>query len=120
MRNRRLHYDQQSYIVKLPGSGRIWRSVGLVVLVMLAGIILFAGEKSLFKLISLYQEKDHLIARTETIRQENEKIKEQIKQLQSDPEAVEKIARDELGMVRPDEIVYRFVPSRLATSSKQQ
>jgi cell division protein FtsB len=41
------------------------------------------------------------------LRQVSE-LGQQVERLRSDPEALERIARDELGMLRSDEIVFQF------------
>lgn len=43
-----------------------------------------------------------------TLARENEALRNQIRAFHSDPEYIEKVARDELGMVGPDEIIYQF------------
>jgi cell division protein FtsB len=43
-----------------------------------------------------------------TIQRENEALRLQIHAFHSDPGYVEKIARDELGLVGPNEVVYQF------------
>ena len=48
------------------------------------------------------QEKNRKIAR------ENEMVREKIQAFHSDPEYIEKVARDELGMIGKDEIIYQF------------
>ena len=42
------------------------------------------------------------------MRREVEELEEQVTRLRSDPEALERIARDELGMLRSDEVVFQF------------
>jgi cell division protein FtsB len=42
------------------------------------------------------------------LERENESLRLQIRAFHSDPEYVEKVARDELGMVGPDETIYQF------------
>jgi cell division protein FtsB len=37
--------------------------------------------------------------------------------LKNDPEYLEKVIRDELGLVRPGEIVYKFVPEKSTPAS---
>jgi cell division protein FtsB len=102
------------YVFRVPGTGRIWWSVltGLGIVIIL--VLLMAGEKSLFKVIALYREQEHLIAQIEEMKGQNEKLGQQIEDLKTDPKAVERIAREELGMVRKDETVYRFVSPELA------
>jgi len=42
---------------------------------------------------------------------ENESLRRQIQAFHSDPEYIEKVARDELGMVGPDETIFQFPES---------
>ena len=65
-------------------------------------------------MISLYQEKKSLYLKIEETKACNHKLKQQIEDLKSDSQAIERIAREELGMVLPEEIVYRFVPPAMA------
>ncbi len=39
---------------------------------------------------------------------ENRELAEQVKALRSDPQLIEKIARDELGLARPGEVIIRI------------
>jgi cell division protein FtsB len=62
-----------------------------------------------------YERVDRLrreLARIEeanrALDRENESLRLQIQAFHSDPEYVEKVARDELGMVGPDEVIYQF------------
>ena len=43
--------------------------------------------------------------------QENKRLEEEIKALEGDPVYIEKIAREELGMVKKGEIVYEIISS---------
>ena len=42
------------------------------------------------------------------LQRENEALRERIYRIRNDDRYLEKIAREELGLVRPGEIVYRF------------
>ncbi|MBZ5528751.1 MAG: septum formation initiator family protein [Acidobacteriia bacterium] len=55
-------------------------------------------------------EKEISLARKEIDRlnTENRDLAEQVKSLRSDPQLIEKIARDELGLVRPGEVIIRI------------
>ena len=46
------------------------------------------------------------------MRRENEALKREIRSFHSDPSYIERVARDELGMVGPDEVIYQFPDSR--------
>ncbi len=110
---------QRHHVVKVPGSSRVWWWILAGGSLLLLLLILLAGDKSIFKVLALYREQDHMTVRLAEVKQENEKLKTQISRLKSDPKAVERIAREELGMVRPDEVVYRFVPPKEAERQKQ-
>jgi cell division protein FtsB len=43
-----------------------------------------------------------------SLKRENEILRGQIRAFHADPDYIEKVARDELGMVGPSEIVYQF------------
>jgi cell division protein FtsB len=47
-------------------------------------------------------------ARGERLRAENDELRREIAGLRDDPAAIEDAAREDLGMVRPDEIVLRI------------
>ncbi|MBN1594895.1 septum formation initiator family protein [candidate division FCPU426 bacterium] len=109
MNQARLSHTHSRYVFKVPGSGRLWWGIILGVSALVVLLLLMAGEKSLFKVIVCYRELEHLETSCEDVKMENEKLRQQIEDLQHDPKAMERIAREELGMVRSDEIVYRFV-----------
>ena len=59
----------------------------------------------------------HLRSELEQLRDSNEELvgeiaglKTEIEALKTDPGYIERIARDELGMVRPEELVFQFPP----------
>ena len=56
----------------------------------------------------LERELEFLERANREIRRENDALRQRIRAFHSDPGYVEKIARDELGMVGPDEIIYQF------------
>ncbi|MEW6517261.1 MAG: septum formation initiator family protein [candidate division FCPU426 bacterium] len=98
------------YTLKVPGTGRLWRWVafGLGPLLLLA--LLFWGDKSVLHIWALLREDRNAQRQIETLETKNQRLRGQIGVLRQDPKAVERIAREELGFVKPDEIVYRFVP----------
>lgn len=84
--------------------------VGLVVLFIL-GFAVF-GERGLFRLLSLQQQKQALALESERLQAENDRLREQVERLQNDHLYVERFAREELGMVKPGEFVLQFEESR--------
>ena len=80
----------------------------LLLLVGLATLLLsFGGDQGLLQVIHLKRQKAALNARIQVLDQENEKLRSEVWRLQNDPLAVEQIAREKLGLVRPGEKVLR-------------
>ncbi len=58
----------------------------------------------------LRTQLDKTRAETEELRRQTRELVREIDALRNDPSAVAEIARDDLGMVRPDEIIIRLEP----------
>jgi cell division protein FtsB len=56
----------------------------------------------------LHRELDVMNETNGRLKRENEALKQEIRAFHSDPGYIEKVARDELGMVGPDEVIYQF------------
>jgi len=48
----------------------------------------------------------------EQLNKENVQLEEEVKELKSDPHKIEKIARDELGLARPGEVIIKIPQSQ--------
>jgi cell division protein FtsL len=44
------------------------------------------------------------------INEENRRLQERVKSLKTDPEAIEQIAREEMGLARPGEYIFKIPP----------
>jgi cell division protein FtsB len=88
-----------------------WLSVVLMVsglfLVMMMGLTVW-GDRGLLAMWRKHHELDVLAREIETIEQENAVLTSEMQRLRKDPQYIEKIAREELGLVRPGEIVFEF------------
>ena len=80
----------------------------LGIVLFMGGLIVF-GEKGLTDFFSLRGKMEALKKENTIICNENAFLKQKILQLQSDPRYIESIARNELGMVKKGDIVYRFI-----------
>lgn len=91
-----------------PKSSR--RSLLYVFSASLAVLSLFTlfGERGALHLWRLLGEKAKLEERNFLLHKENESLRERIDRIRHDDAYLEKIAREELGLVRPGEIIYRF------------
>jgi cell division protein FtsB len=57
---------------------------------------------------SLREQHQRAVAGSRVLAEENERLRYEIEALKSDASAIEDIAREELGMVRPGEIILRM------------
>ncbi len=75
--------------------------------VILLGLFLSSeGSRSYWKRKRFLK---HVQTELSNIKIANDKLSLEIGRLKSDPRAVEKIARNELGLIKPGEIEYRFI-----------
>ncbi len=62
----------------------------------------------MFHLWRLWEEKKQLEEKNFLLQKENETLRERAHRILHDDLFLEKVAREELGLVRPGEMVYRF------------
>jgi cell division protein FtsB len=82
---------------RLGWSRRRWLVTGVFVLVLLVAAL---GDHGVLQLWRLRE--------VQVLEAENERLSRTITELHDDPQAIERIAREELGLVRPGERVLRF------------
>lgn len=80
-------------------------------LVALAALSLF-GEKGLLRIYRMEREKAALRAEIQRLERSIEALSREAQTLRDHPEGLEELAREALGLVRPDEIVYQFSPPK--------
>jgi cell division protein FtsB len=80
--------------------------------ILLGGVILsyaVFGQNGLLHITDMEKEIAAIEAESQKLSKENERLRAEIKQLKnSDRKYIEKIAREELGMVRSDEVIFQF------------
>lgn len=74
-------------------------------------VLTAVGERGVLHLWRLRGEKAKLDEQNYRLQKENEGLRERISKLRNDNFYLEKMAREELNLVRPGEIIYRFPPS---------
>ncbi|MFD2531287.1 FtsB family cell division protein [Gracilimonas halophila] len=86
-----------------------WKKSFLITLLAAFIVVWFAfiDSYSLKTRWDLHTQKQELKERAEYLNVESEELKTKIKQLDEDPALLEKIAREEYGMRKPGETVYK-------------
>ena len=82
-----------------------WIVVGALLVLALMAVF---GDNGVLALRRLRGEVDTLVREVRALEAENERLSRAISELQEDPAVIERIAREELGLVRPGERVLRF------------
>ena len=80
--------------------------LGLLVLVMIVHDVF--GTHGFLAMRRTQNEIRKVNADLDALRKENAALAQEVKDLNSDPRLIEKIARDDLGLARPGEIIIRI------------
>ena len=80
------------------------------VLVLLVSVILLGnalvGERGLIALLRSTNDIADISNLIETLRNENNGLREEVRSLREEPRAIEDLARSELGLIEPGEMVF--------------
>ena len=93
------------------GKPQGWTLYLLLSLIVLLSVYTIVGERGVFHLWRLRGEKAKLDEQNFSLQKENEALRQRISRLRHDDFYLEKIAREELNLVRPGEVIYRFPSS---------
>ena len=86
---------------------------------LILGALIFAleaGEYSTLDIVRQRRRLTELTVRADSIRHAVDSLTRAEKLVRTDPVTQERIAREEFGMVRGGEILYRFIPDTTAAS----
>jgi cell division protein FtsB len=64
------------------------------------------GDRGILNLVNKRRQVDELRGELEALRAENARLSSEIAALRTSPRAIERLAREELGLARPDETVF--------------
>ena len=83
-------------------------TIGLIVAIAAVATSLLAGSEGVARYMALRGERQGLGTAAVRRLQENAALRAETTRLRTDPRYLEALARKNLGLVRPDEYVYRF------------
>ena len=84
----------------------------ILVLALVVGSLF--GDRGFLQLVRQQQRAEEMAREIEELRAENGRLAAEIVALRSDPRAIERLAREELGLVRPGETVFLIRPEAAA------
>lgn len=96
------------FLKKIPGGKFFWILLLLMSLSM-GGLLLF-GNKGLFHLYKLRQEREQLLQVNLNLKDENDRLVKIIDRLQNDQEFIEDTIRKELNFIKKNEVIYQLEP----------
>ena len=91
---------------------------GRTLLILVAVVLVVDNIFGTHGYVTLQRRQKEIAALQKQLQQlneENRQLGEQVRALKSDPQLIEKIARDELGLARPGEVIIR-IPQQPANS----
>ncbi len=98
--------------MKFPfGISQSWSLYLLAGVILMLSVYTIVGERGALHLWRLRGEKAKLDEQNHRLQKDNEALRRRISRLRYDDFYLEKIAREELNLVRPGEVIYRFPSS---------
>lgn len=89
-----------------------WILYTLSFLILSLSIFTIFGDRGALHLWRLRDEKIQLDEKNYLIQRENEALRARISRLRNDDTYLEQLAREDLNLVRPGEVIYRFPPAQ--------
>ncbi len=86
---------------------KILLSFAILALFSMLFFVIF-GENGLADLNLLRQQRDSLLEKNRTLEQENLSLYREIDRLKHDLKYIENVARQELGMIKKDEVIFKL------------
>jgi cell division protein FtsB len=94
----------------IPATPSLIRKRGVHVLLIFITLVLIVdaliGEKGLMQSMNARRQYQQLQASLEELRRENAALREEMRRLNEDPGTIESLARQDLGLIRPGEVVF--------------
>ena len=83
-------------------------TIAIVAAIVAVTVSVLVGRDGVTHLLELRTERQRLGEQAVALLEANAALRDQIKRLKTDDHHLEALARHELGLVRPNEVVYRF------------
>ena len=85
---------------------RRWIHFVLIFVTIVLVVDALVGDKGLMESMRAREQYREVAASLEASRRENARMREEVRRLKEDPAAIESLAREELGLIRPGEVLF--------------
>ena len=96
----------------MKSSGQAWLErvlpLSILVLAIVAVPVMICSPSGLSRLERLKVERERADEEISRLSQQIRELRAEVRSVRDDPEAIERVARDELGLVRKTEVVFHF------------
>lgn len=99
-------------------AARKWRLLFIAALAILIAGLSIGGNRSLVRIYRMNRTKAELHREIQRLKQGNQDLARKAQSLAAEPDQVESIAREDLGLVKPGEVMYQFGPSKPAPAPR--
>lgn len=99
--------------------GRFWRQNLLWILLAGLGLLVLQdafGAHGVLAMRRAQQEAAREQQEIDRINQQNVELQNRVTRLKTDPQAIERIAREQMGLARPGEYIFKIPPANKSTS----
>jgi cell division protein FtsB len=99
--------DERPAALKVEQQRRRARQVRLALVFLACSLLVeaFVGDRGLSRTLQARRELDRAAQSLDALKRENASLRAKVHRLQQDPDTLERVAREELGLIRPGEIL---------------
>ena len=101
-----------------PAAAPVKRRRTLQMLLIFVTLVLvinaLVGERGLMETLRARQQHHDLVASIDKLKSENARLREEAKRLRTDPGTIEALARQELGLIKPGEMLFIIKDAKAA------
>lgn len=89
----------------------------LVFVTLVLVINALVGDRGLTETLRARRQHQALVTSIDTLRGENARLREEVRRLLSDPATIEALARQELGLIKPGELLFIIKDAKPASTT---
>jgi cell division protein FtsB len=101
-----------------PSARRRTLQIVLVFVTLVLVINALIGERGLMETLRARKQYDELVQSIDRLKTENARLRDEARRLRSDPATIEALARQQLGLIKPGELLFIIKNVRPASTAR--